>query len=90
MVKRWLLSNMVKELLASQYSLSRLSQEATSARFSSYEQEATFSTKATIAWQGQTRKFTSNTIFLESSWALREELKERALSKKAEVWAKSA
>jgi hypothetical protein len=27
---------------------------------------------------------------LESSWALREEFKERALSKEAEVWAKLA
>jgi hypothetical protein len=90
MVKRWLLSKMVKELLASRYSLSRLSREATSAHFSSYEQKATFSTKATITWQGQPRKFTSCTIFSESSWAIREEFKERAPSKKAEVWAKSA
>jgi hypothetical protein len=90
MVKRWLLSSIVRELLASRYSLSRLSQEAASARFSSYEQEATFNTKAIIAWQGQPRKFTSCAIFSESSWALREEFKERALSKKAEVWAKSA
>jgi hypothetical protein len=81
---------MVKELLASRYSLSRLSREAASAHFSSYEQEATFSTKATIAWQGQLGEFTSCAILLESSWELREEFKERALSKKAEVWAKSA
>jgi hypothetical protein len=90
MVKLWLISKMVKELLASQYSLSRLSRETTSARFSSYEQKATFSTKAIIAWQGQPRKVTSCAIFLESSWALREEFKEHALSKNAEVWAKSA
>jgi hypothetical protein len=32
MVKRWILSKMVKELLASRYNLSRLSREATSAR----------------------------------------------------------
>jgi hypothetical protein len=42
-VKRWLLSKMVKELLASRYNLSRLSREAASARFSSYKQESTFS-----------------------------------------------
>jgi hypothetical protein len=81
---------MVKELLVSRYSLSRLSQEATSARFSSYERKATFSTKATIAWHDQPRKFTSCAIFSESSCALSEEFKERAPSKKAEVWAKSA
>jgi hypothetical protein len=90
MVKRWLLSNMVKELLASWYNLCRLSRETASAHFSSYEQKATFSTKATIAWQGQPRKFTSCAIFSESSWALSEEFKEGAPSKKAEVWAKSA
>jgi hypothetical protein len=48
MVKRWLLSKIVKELLAPQYNLSRLSREAASGRFSSYEQEATFSTQSTI------------------------------------------
>jgi hypothetical protein len=85
MVKQWILSNIVRELLASRYNLSRLSREAVSARFSSYEQKATFSTKATIAWKGQPRKFTSCTIFSESSWALSEKFKERALSKKAEV-----
>jgi hypothetical protein len=84
MVKWWLLSKMVKELLASRYRLSRLSREATSAHFS-YKQKATFSTKATITWQGQPRKFTSCAIFSESSWALREEFKERAPSRKAEV-----
>jgi hypothetical protein len=41
MVKRWLLSKMVRELLASRYNLSRLSQEAASARFSSYKQGST-------------------------------------------------
>jgi hypothetical protein len=40
MVKRWLLSKMVKELLVSRYNLSRLSREATSARFSSSRQES--------------------------------------------------
>jgi hypothetical protein len=49
MVKRWLLSKIVKELLASRYNLSRLSREAASARFSSYKQEATFSTQSTIS-----------------------------------------
>jgi hypothetical protein len=39
MVKRWLLSRMVKEVLASRYILSRLSREATSARFSSCKQK---------------------------------------------------
>jgi hypothetical protein len=48
MVKRWVLSRMVKELLASQHSLSRLSREAISARLSSYKQKTTFSTKAII------------------------------------------
>jgi hypothetical protein len=67
-----------------------LSREATSARFSSYKQETTFSTKATISRQGQPRKFTSCVIFLESSWELREEFREHAPSRKAEVWAKSA
>jgi hypothetical protein len=43
-VKRWLLSKIVKELLVSRYNLSRLSRGAASARFSSYEQESTFST----------------------------------------------
>jgi hypothetical protein len=49
MVKWWLLSKIVKELLASRYNLSRLSREAASARFSSYEQEATFNTQLTIS-----------------------------------------
>jgi hypothetical protein len=88
-VKRWLLSNMVRELLVSRYSLSRLSREGASARVSSYEQEATFSTQSIIAWQSQPREFTSCAIF-QSSWALREEFKKRAPSKEAEVWAKSA
>jgi hypothetical protein len=85
MVKRWLLSRMVKELLASRYSLSRLSREATSARFSSYKQKTTFSIKAIITEQGQPRKFTSCAILSESSWAFREEFRECAISKKAEV-----
>jgi hypothetical protein len=85
MVKRWILSKMVKELLASRYSLSRLSQEATSAHVSSYKQETTFSTKATITWQGQLRKFTSCAIFSESSWALREEFREHAPSEKQKL-----
>jgi hypothetical protein len=41
-VKRWLLSKMVRELLASRYNLSRLSREAASTRFSSCRQESTF------------------------------------------------
>jgi hypothetical protein len=57
---------MVKELLASGYNLFRLSREAASARFSSYEQKATFSTKPTIALKGQPRKFTSCIIFLDT------------------------
>jgi hypothetical protein len=81
---------MVKELLASRYSLSRFSREAASARFSSYEQEATFSTQSTITWHSQPREFTSCAILSESSWALREEFKERAPSKEAEVSAKLA
>jgi hypothetical protein len=48
-VKRWLLSKIVKELLASWYNLSRFSQEAVSARFSSYKQEATFNIETTIS-----------------------------------------
>ena len=48
-MKRWLLYKIVKELLASRYNLSRLSREAASAWFSSYEQEATFSTQSTIS-----------------------------------------
>jgi hypothetical protein len=40
MVKRWLLSKMVREVLASRYNLSRLSREAASALFSSYRQDA--------------------------------------------------
>jgi hypothetical protein len=39
-VKRWLLSKIVKELLASRYNLSRLSREAASTHFSSYRQES--------------------------------------------------
>jgi hypothetical protein len=81
MVKQWLLSRMVKELLASRYSMSSLSREATSACFSSCKQKTTFSTKAIITEQGQPGKFTSCAIFLESSWAFRE----RALSRKPEV-----
>jgi hypothetical protein len=65
MVKRWILSRMVKELLASRYSLSRLSQEATRARFSSYKQKTTFSTKAIITKQGQPGKLTSYAILSE-------------------------
>jgi hypothetical protein len=85
MVKRWLLSRMVKELLASRYNLSRLSREATSVYFSSYKQRTTFSTEARRAKQDQPRKFTSCAIFSESSCAFREEFRERALSRKAEV-----
>jgi hypothetical protein len=40
MVKRWLLSKIVKELLASRYNLSRLSREAASVLFSSYIQDS--------------------------------------------------
>jgi hypothetical protein len=47
-MKRWLLFKIVKELLVSRYNLSRLSQEAASVRFSSYEQESTFNTQSTI------------------------------------------
>jgi hypothetical protein len=54
-VKRWLLSNIVMELLASQYNLSRLSREAASAHFSSYKQEATFSTQSTISMAKSTK-----------------------------------
>jgi hypothetical protein len=85
MVKRWLLSRMVKELLTSLYSLPRLSREATSALFSSYKQKTTVNTKAIITEQGQPGKFTSCATFLESSWAFREEFREHALSRKAEV-----
>jgi hypothetical protein len=85
MVKQWLLSRMVKELLASRYSLSRLSREATSARFSSCKQKTTFSNKAIIIEQDQLGKFTSCAILSESSWAFREGFRERALSRKAEV-----
>jgi hypothetical protein len=49
MVKRWLLSKIFKELLASRYNLSRLSREAASAHFSSYKQEATFNIQTTIS-----------------------------------------
>jgi hypothetical protein len=89
MVKRWLLSKMVKELLASGCSLFRLSREATSARFTSCKQKTAFSIKTIIARQGQPGKFTSCAILSESSWAFREEFREHALSRKAKVWAKS-
>jgi hypothetical protein len=85
MVKRWLLSRMVKELLASQYNLSRLSREATSVCFSSCKQRTTFIIEARISKQGQSRKFTSCAILSESSCAFRKEFRERALSRKAEV-----
>jgi hypothetical protein len=85
MVKRWLLSRMVKELLASRYSLSRLSWEATSVCFSYCNQRTTFNIEARRAKQDQPRKFTSCAIFPESSYAFREEFREGALSKKAEV-----
>jgi hypothetical protein len=55
-VKRWLLSKIVKELLASRYNLSRLSREAASARLSSYEQEATFNTQSTISVAKSTKE----------------------------------
>jgi hypothetical protein len=90
MVKRWLLSMMVKELLASRYSLSRLSQEVTSVCFSSYKQRTAFSIEASRTKQEQPRKFTSCAIFSKSSCAFREEFREQALSRKAEVWIKSA
>jgi hypothetical protein len=90
MVKWWILSRMDKELLASWYILSRLSREPTSVCFSSCKLRTTFNIKARIAKQGQPRKFTSCAILSESSWAFREEFRERALSRKAEVWAKSA
>jgi hypothetical protein len=89
MVKQWLLSRMVKELLASRYNLSRLSREATSAHFSSCKQKTSFNIKTIIARSGQPGQFTSCAILSESSWAFREEFREHALSKKAEVWAKS-
>jgi hypothetical protein len=89
MVKQWLLSRMVKELLASRYRLSRLSREAISARFSSYKQKTSFSIKEIITKQGQPGKFTSCAILSESRWAYREEFREHALSRKVEVWAKS-
>jgi hypothetical protein len=55
-VKRWLLSKIVKELLASRYNLSRLSREAASARFSSYKQEAKFSIQSTISMAKSTKE----------------------------------
>jgi hypothetical protein len=55
MVNRWLLSKIVKELLASRYNLSKLSRDAASARFSSYEQEGTFSTQSTISMAKSTK-----------------------------------
>jgi hypothetical protein len=55
MVKQWLLYNIVKELITSRYNLSRLSREAASACFSSYEQEATFSTQSTISMAKSTK-----------------------------------
>jgi hypothetical protein len=67
MVKQWLLSRMVKELLVSQYNLSRLSRGATSARFSSCKQKTTLRIKAIITEQGQPGKFTSCAILSESS-----------------------
>jgi hypothetical protein len=48
------------------------------------------SIEARGAKQEQPRKFTSCAIFSELSCAFREEFKERAPSKKAEVWIKSA
>src|SRR5688572_21188562 len=52
MVKRWLLSRMVSELLESQYNLSRLSREAARIRFSSCKQKSTSSkTKQVIGAQ---------------------------------------
>jgi hypothetical protein len=48
------------------------------------------SIEAREARQKQPREFTSCAIFSESSCAFREEFKERALSKKTEVWLKSA
>jgi hypothetical protein len=47
------------------------------------------SIEARGAKQEQPREFTSWVIFLESSCAFREEFKERAPSKKVEVWTKS-
>jgi hypothetical protein len=67
MVKRWLLSRMVKELLASRYNMSRLSREATSVHFSSCKQKITLSIKAIIIEQGQPGKFTSCVTLSESS-----------------------
>jgi hypothetical protein len=55
-VKWWLLSKIVKEFLALRYNLSRLSRETASARFSSYEQEATFSTQLTISVTKSTKE----------------------------------
>jgi hypothetical protein len=55
-VKQWLLSKIVKELLASRYNLSRLSREAASARLSSYEQEAIFITQSTISVAKSTKE----------------------------------
>jgi hypothetical protein len=50
----------------------------------------TRSIEAREAKQKQPREFTSCAIFSESSCAFREEFKEQAPSKKAEVWLKSA
>ena len=50
----------------------------------------TLSIEAREAKQKQPKEFTSCAIFLESSCAFREEFREQAPSKKAEVWLKSA
>jgi hypothetical protein len=50
----------------------------------------TLSIEARRAKQKHPRKFTSCAIFSESNYAFREEFRERALSRKAEVWIKSA
>jgi hypothetical protein len=76
---------MVKELLASWYNISRLSQEATSVRFSSCKQRTVFNIEARVEKQGQPMKFTSCAILSESRCAFREELREHALSKNVEV-----
>jgi hypothetical protein len=50
----------------------------------------TLSIEAREAKQKQPKEFTSCAIFSESSCAFREEFREQAPSKKAEVWLKSA
>jgi hypothetical protein len=89
MLKRWLLSKMVKEVLHRDTSCPNYLEKQRVLVFL-LQARTTINIEARGAKREQPREFTSCAIISESSCAFREEFKERAPSKKAKVWIKSA